>query len=47
MKRPRIDKDDENYFIYYQKVIYQPLISALWLLTSLCTSAKREVEVAL
>jgi hypothetical protein len=33
MKRPRIDKlsksdkDDENYFIYYQNVIYQPSIS--------------------
>jgi hypothetical protein len=27
MKRPRIDKDDENYFIYYQSVIYQPSIS--------------------
>ena len=27
MMRPRIDKDDENYFIYYQNVIYQPLIS--------------------
>jgi hypothetical protein len=26
MKRPRIDKD-ENYFIYYQNVIYQPSIS--------------------
>jgi len=28
MKRPRIDKDGENYyFIYYQDVIYQPSIS--------------------
>ena len=27
MKRPRSDKDGENYFIYYQNIIYQPSIS--------------------
>ena len=27
MKRSRIDKDGKNDFLYYQSVIYQPLIS--------------------